>query len=213
VIFTYRSPSVLSFFGSLLVFVIVTGVTNPAFAQKAWSGKRAPRVEVTEVKTRVLTNFANVQGRVIAGPGDLVTATTDAITRIGDIRLGDLVTIGDVIATQDSAQLELQLTKLKAKLREANVKLADRGAELKVEAKLLDVTKAQAVLLAGKAKRAQGLVANNALAADAAEMAINASMTANLALLARESLIARKKAQQEISRVTIIKSTLRSPSY
>ena len=33
------------------------------------------------------------------------------MTNINGIRLGDLVTAGDVIATQDSAQLELQLKK------------------------------------------------------------------------------------------------------
>ena len=186
-----------------MAILMIAGVVSPSFAQKAWGDKRAPRVELAEIKTRVLSDFADVQGRVIEGPWYSVTATTDAVTNINGIRLGDLVTSGDVIATQDSAQLELQLKKLRAKLRETELKLADSDAELQTEAELLAVSEAQAALLAGKAKRAEGLVANNALAADAAEMAFNASMTANLSLLARQSSIARKKTQRKIFKVTI----------
>ena len=172
---------------------MIAGVVSPSLAQKAWGDKRAPRVELAEIKTRVLSDFVDVQGRVVEGPWYSVTATTDAVTNINGIRLGDSVTSGDVIATQDSAQLELQLKKVQAKLRETELKLADSHAELQTEAELLAVSEAQAALLAGKAKRAEGLVANNALAADAAEIAFNASMTADLSLLARQSSIARKK--------------------
>jgi HlyD family secretion protein len=194
-IFVYRSSLVTCFLGSFLAILMIAGVVSPSFAQKAWGDKRAPRVELAEIKMMVLSDFADVQGRVIEGPWYSVTATTDAVTNINGIRLGDLVTSGDVIATQDSAQLELQLKKVQAKLRETKLKLADSHAELQTEA--------EAALLAGKARRAEGLVANNALAADAAEMAFNASMTANLSLLARQSSIARKKTQRDIFKVTI----------
>jgi HlyD family secretion protein len=202
-IFVYRSSLVTCFLGSFLAILMIAGVVSPSLAQKAWGDKRAPRVELAEIKMMVLSDFADVQGRVIEGPWYSVTATTDAVTNINGIRLGDLVTSGDIIATQDSAQLELQLKKVQAKLRETELKLADSHAELQTEAELLAVSEAQAALLAGKAKRAEGLVANNALAADAAEMAFNASMTANLSLLARQSSIARKKTQRDIFKVTI----------
>ena len=182
---------------------MIEGVVSPSFAQNAWGGKRASRVEVAEINTRVLADLADIQGRVIEGPWYSVTATTDAITNIGAVRLGDLVNSGDVIATQDSTKLELQLKKARAKLLETELRLADSEAELQAEAELLDVYKAQAALLAGKANRAEGLVANNALAADAAEMAFNTSMTANISLLTRQSSIARIKAQQKIFRVAI----------
>jgi len=182
---------------------MIVGEVCPSHAQNAWGEKRASRVEVAEIKTRVLADLADVQGRVIEGPSYLVTATIDAITNIGAVRLGDLVTSGDVIATQDSTKLELQLKKVRAKLRETELRLVDSEAELLAESELLAVHRAQATLLAGKAKRAEGLVANNALAADAAEMALNTSMTANISLLTRQSSITRIKAQREIFRVTI----------
>ena len=63
------------------------------------------------------------------------------------------------------------------------------------------VSEAQAALLAGKAKRAEGLVANNAFAADAAEITFNASMTADLYWLGNHQL--REKTQRDIFKVTI----------
>ena len=50
------------------------------------------------------------------------------------VLLGDLVTSGDVIAIQDSAKIELlQLKKMRAKLLESELRLADSEAELQAE--------------------------------------------------------------------------------
>lgn len=186
-----------------LAAAIVIATVTPSWAQKAGGGKRTARVEIAEVKTQILSNFTEVQGRVTVGLVDSVTAVTNATTQLGEFRLGDQVVPGDVIAIQDSAKLELRLSQLRARLREAKLRLADSDDELRAEAGLLEVNKAQAELLAGKAKRAKELVANNALAVDAAETAFNASLTANLQLLSRESSIARKKAQREMNSVAI----------
>ena len=186
-----------------LAAAIVIATVTPSWAQKAGGGKRTARVEIAEVKTQILSNFTEVQGRVTVGLVDSVTAVTNATTQLGEFRLGDQVVPGDVIAIQDSAKLELRLSQLRARLREAKLRLADSDDELRAEAGLLEVNKAQAELLAGKAKRAKELVANNALAVDAAETAFNASLTANLQLLSRESSIARKKAQRKMNSVAI----------
>ena len=150
----------------------------------------------------MLADSAEVQGRVIEGPWYSVTASIDAMTNINDVRLGDLVTSGDVIATQDSAKLELQLKKRSQGFVKLSLNLLISRLSCRLRQNYWLFLEAQASLLADKAKRAEGLVANNALAADAAEMAYNASMTANLSLT-RQSSIARKKVQQKILRVTI----------
>ena len=80
------------------------------------------------------------------------------------------MTTGDVIATQDSAKLEL--AKSSVKTSRNRVKTADSEAELQAEEELLGLYQAQAALLAGE-QRAEGLVTDNALAADAAEVAFN----------------------------------------
>ena len=66
-----NTSRLLSIQGGLVAFLaimIITGIASSSYAQKASGGKRQPRVEVEEVKTRILTNFADVQGRVVAGP-------------------------------------------------------------------------------------------------------------------------------------------------
>ena len=108
-IFTYRLSFVTRFLTSFLPMLMIAGIVIHSLAQNAWGEKPASRVEVAAIKTRVLADLADVQGRVIEGPRYLVTAFTDAITSIGAVRIGDMVTSGEVIATQDSAKIELQL--------------------------------------------------------------------------------------------------------
>ena len=184
-----------------LCLPLVSYAVTPAMAQRAGGQNRATKVGVEIIETRILADFTDVQARIVAAPADTITATTNAITEIRNWRLGDMVAPGDVIARQDRSRLDLKLSQLQAKLAEAKIKLADSQAEITAEAGLLAVARTQARLLTGKADRARGLAANNALPIDAAETAQNASLTANLAVLARESAIARKTAQLEIAKV------------
>ena len=184
-----------------LCLPLVSYAVTPAMAQRAGGQNRATKVGVEIIETRILADFTDVQARIVAAPADTITATTNAITEIRNWRLGDMVAPGDVIARQDRSRLDLKLSQLQAKLAEAKIKLADSQAEITAEAGLLAVARTQAKLLTGKAERARGLAANNALPIDAAETAQNASLTANLAVLARESAIARKTAQLEIAKV------------
>ena len=186
-----------------LCLPLFSSAVTPAMAQRAGGQNRATKVGVEVVETRILADFTDVQARIVAAPADTITATTNAITEIRNWRLGDMVAPGDVIARQDRSRLDLKLSQLKAKLAEAKIKLADSEAEITAEAGLLAVARTQAKLLTGKADRARGLAANNALPIDAAETAQNASLTANLAVLARESAIARKSAQVEIAKVSM----------
>ena len=184
-----------------LCLPLISYGVKPAMAQKAGGQNRATKVGVEIIKTRILADFTDVQARIVAAPADTITATTNAITEIRNWRLGDMVAPGDVIASQDRSRLDLKLSQLQAKLAEAKIKLVDSQAEITAEAGLLAVARTQAKLLTGKADRASGLAANNALPIDSAETAQNASLTANLAVLARESAIARKTAQLEIVKV------------
>jgi len=79
-----------------LAAAIVIATINPTWAQKAGGGKRTARVEIAEVKTQILSNFAEVQGRVTVGLLESVTAVTNATTQLGEFRLGDKVAPGDV---------------------------------------------------------------------------------------------------------------------
>ena len=81
-----------------LAAAIVIATVTPSWAQKAGGGKRTARVEIAEVKTQILSNFTEVQGRVTVGLVDSVTAVTNATTQLGEFRLGDQVVPGDIVA-------------------------------------------------------------------------------------------------------------------
>jgi HlyD family secretion protein len=176
---------------------------KPAPRSKVGGQTRAAKVGIVIIKTEIVADFTDVQGRVVAGPIEAVTASSNAQTEILKFRLGDIVVPGDVIAVQNSEKFELKLSQLRARIKEARLKLADSRAEIVAEERLLELLGQQQDLLKGKAKRALELVANNALPADAAETATNASLSAKLAYLSRRASLDRKKSQILVSKVNI----------
>jgi hypothetical protein len=172
-------------------------------AKKGGRQSRAANVGIETIKTEIITDFTSVQGRVVAGSIEAITASSNAETEILKFRLGDMVVPGDVIAVQNSEKLELKLSQLWARVNEAKLKLADNKAEIATEAELLKLLGQQQELLEGKVKRALDLVANNALPAEAAETAANAGISAKLAFLGRSATIDRKKSQMLVSKVHI----------
>ena len=163
---------------------------------------RAIKVTVAKVTTETISNFSELQGRLVAGAIEAVTAVTTAKIQILDLQLGDFVLKGQHIAKQDPEKLVLRQIILKAELAETNIKHDDLAAEIESEGALLEIAEKRTVLLDRKAKRAEDLVANNALPIDAAERALNDSLTAHKILLSQKSGIARKKANLAIAAVT-----------
>ena len=172
-----------------------------AFAQS--SGKpRATKVAVAEVTTETIADFSELQGRLVAGATESVTAVTTAEIELLDLQLGDVVSKGQHIAKQDPAKLVLNRVVLQAQLTETNLKHDDMAAEIESESALLQIAEQRTALLDRKAARAEDLVANNALPIDAAETALSNSLTARQNLLAQKSGLARKKAQLAVAGVT-----------
>ena len=172
-----------------------------AFAQS--SGKpRATKVIVAEVATETIADFSELQGRLLAGAIESVTAVTSAEIEILDLQLGDRISKGQNIAKQDPAKLVLNRVVLQAQLTETNLKYDDMAAEIESERALIQITEQRTALLDRKAERAKDLVANNALPIDAAETALSNSLTARQNLLAQKSGLARRKAQLAIAAVT-----------
>ena len=185
----------------LLVSLCVLFGGATAFAQS--SGKpRATKVAVAEVTTETIADFSELQGRLVAGATESVTAVTSAEIEILDLQLGDVVSKGQNIAKQDPAKLVLNRIVLQAQLTETNLKHDDMAAEIEIESALLQIAEQRTVLLERKAARAEDLVANNALPIDAAETALGNSLAARENLLAQKSGLARKKAQLAVADVT-----------
>ena len=185
----------------VLIFLPTVFGYLPANAQKATGGSRASKVGVAVIQNTVVASYSDVQGRMVAGPIEAITAPINAPTEISKLRIGDIINPGDVIASQSADELRLTLSKLQTQMRETKLKLTDLDAEIISERQLLDLLEKQSSLLNRKAERARGLVKNNALPIAAAETALNSSISAKLQVIGRESSIARKKSQRNINDV------------
>ena len=185
----------------ILVTFCVLFSGSAAYAQS--SGKpRGTKVAVAEVTTETIADFSELQGRLVAGATEAVTAVTSAEIQILDLQLGDVVSKGQHIAKQSAAKLVLNRVVLKTQLTETNLRNEDMLAEIESESALLQIAKQRTALLDSKAARAQDLVTNNALSIDAAETALSNSLTARQNFLAQKSSLARKKAQLAVAAVT-----------
>ena len=102
----------------VLFFVLLNGAI--AFAQS--SGKpRATNVTVAKVTTEKISDFSELQGRLVAGAIEAVTAVTNAKIEILDLQLGDFVLKGQHIAKQEPTKLILSQTMLQAELAKTNI--------------------------------------------------------------------------------------------
>ncbi|MDC1383557.1 hypothetical protein N8500_08730 [Candidatus Puniceispirillum sp.] len=184
-----------------IIFLPIIFVNWPVNAQKSSGVSRASKVGVAVVRSIVISDYSDVQGRMVAGPIEAITAPTNALTEISELRIGDIIKPGDVVAVQSEGKLKLTLSQLRAKMREIKLHLGDLDSEMIFDGRLLALSKEQSQLLDAKAERARGLVKNNALPSSAADTALNASLSAKMKVIDRESSIARKKSQSNVNKV------------
>ncbi|MEK9599064.1 MAG: hypothetical protein VW171_09380, partial [Alphaproteobacteria bacterium] len=79
-------------------------------------------VETASAKRQVLSNFADVQGRVTPGASDAITASINARVKIAPLKIGDFVKAGQKIAQQNDDQLMARLTLLEISLTDAKLR-------------------------------------------------------------------------------------------
>ena len=96
---------------------------TPAVAQNF--GGRTATVSVAEAGSDVLSLLSDVQGRVAAGQSTAITAATNAVTVMKDLKIGDRIKAGQAVASQDASDLKHRLALLEAQFEEAELRLAD----------------------------------------------------------------------------------------
>lgn len=175
-----------------VAFFALTLLSGVAFAQY---GGRASTVETAPAKFEILSNFADVHGRVAAGSVDAITAFTNATIKLAPLKIGDFVKAGQQIAQQDPEKLQARIEILEINLSEAQLQHDEIRADLQGEHTLLAIIKEQATLLASKAARARELASVNALSIEGVETAQNTNLLVSQQVLSRENTIGRKKIQ------------------
>ena len=171
-------------------------------------GGRTASVSVSEASEEVLAIFSDVQGRVAAGQATAITATTNAVTVLEELQLGDAVKRGQLIAVQDATDLKNRLALLEAQQDEAELQRKETLVALSGDKELLALLKAQLTLLEGKAKRAESLVARNALAVDAGETARNAVFNVQQQIAQRRATLTSRDTQLALADAALARIAL-----
>ena len=166
--------------GSLRVYL--TGVISGLFffamcgavlAQQ----NRGAVVQTSPVEKMSSPNFSVIGGSVVAGNPIAITASLSAKVELNNLRIGDLVKAGDVIAKQDALEIIHQLRIHRSELEATRNEIASLTANLEYEESLLILVQAQLALLKKRSEFAQKLAQSNAISienAENAEIALNA---------------------------------------
>ena len=111
---TSRLASAAGIICALLFF------SSPSAIAQGFGGRTAT-VSVSEASEEVLSIFTDVQGRVAAGQATAITATTNAVTLLEQLQVGDAIKRGQLIAVQDATDLKNRLSLLEAQRIEASL--------------------------------------------------------------------------------------------
>ena len=185
---TSRLASAAGIICALLFF------SSPSAIAQGFGGRTAT-VSVSEASEEVLSIFTDVQGRVAAGQATAITATTNAVTLLEQLQVGDAIKRGQLIAVQDATDLKNRLALLEAQRIEAELRRKETLVAISGDKELLGLLEAQLTLLEGKAKRAESLVARNALAVDAGETARNAVFNVQQQIAQRRATLTSRDSQ------------------
>ena len=182
---------------AICVTCVAISLHTPAVAQNF--GGRTATVSVAEAGSDVLSLLSDVQGRVAAGQSTAITAATNAVTVMKDLKIGDRIKAGQAVASQDASDLKYRLALLEAQFEEAELRLADTKQGLVDDRAILKLLQKQRELLQGKATRAETLVSRNALAVDAAESARNAVINVDQQIAQRRAGLSAKGFQEKLA--------------
>lgn len=200
-------------FWSKFTRAMVTGILAvsaaglaPAFAQSF--GGRAATVAVAEAGEDVLAFFTDVQGRVAAGQSTSITASTNSIFEMVDLKLGDRIKAGTAVAVQDATDLKHRLALLREQDTEARLKLAQADQGIADDKILVGLLESQIQLLEGKAQRAETLASRNAITIDVVETSRNAVINARQQYAARRAALSNKGYQRQLAEASLSRIAL-----
>ena len=176
-----------------LYIVVMLGLVFPLFSKYVFAQQnRGVIVQTERVQLMTLPNLITIGGAVIAANPVAVTASLTAKIKMLDLQIGDMVSAGDVIAQQDTSELEHQLLVHQSELETTQNEIASLRVNLDFETSLILLVEEQITLVRKRAEYAKKLAQSNAISLEDAE---NAQISLNTV---RQQLIMRNKTLTEI---------------
>ena len=108
-----------------LTNILVILVIPSSFSQNWGGGNRASTVVVESPIKETLSTTKEIQGKVVSSLTSTISSVTNGIISMENIKVGDTVKKNQLIASQDSTNINYNLKIKKNQLVNANINLED----------------------------------------------------------------------------------------
>ena len=177
---------IVSFFILSLILFSTSNFGIKANAQGWGGGNRASSVKVEKPLKEVLSTTKEVRGKIVTSFTTSVSSVINGLVNIEDIKIGDKLTAGQIIAKQDSSNLFYELNLKENLLLTAQLNLQEIKQDLINENKIYLIIKEQNDILLSKYERAKKLANKNAISKQELETVTSSYLSSQQQVLLRE---------------------------
>tara|TARA_Y200000002_G_scaffold59170_1_gene44608 strand:- start:101 stop:1657 length:1557 start_codon:yes stop_codon:yes gene_type:complete len=179
-----------------------------SFSQNWGGGNRASTVVVESPIKETLSTTKEIQGKVVSSLTSTISSVTNGIISMENIKVGDTVKKNQLIASQDSTNINYNLKIKKNQLANANISLEDLINELKNEKNIKLIIQKQSDIVKSKYERTQELYETNAISVQELETATSAYLSSQQQVLSKNQFLNKisfriKQAENSINRLNI----------
>lgn len=179
----------------LLIYVL--GAITAAIASPLWAQGRGggATVELADVQSERFDSVTGISGAIILEQRLVVTSPLSGTLRLENVKTGDRVSSGSLLATIDTDRLSFERDILLAQGEQNNAEAEQIARSLALETELLGLAERQYQLADSKYKRAQKLSSQQVVSADALESALTSLVSSEQQLILRRQAIGRLESQ------------------
>ena len=184
---------------TLFLFLIIVGclLASNVYSQNWGGGNRASSVKVENAREEILATTKEIRGKVVSTSATSLSSVINGIVNLENIKVGDTVTKGQLLATQESSNLEYNLQLKKNQLANANLSLEELKQEFNNEKNILSIVNQQFEIIKSKYDRAKELFDTNAISVQTLETATSSYLTSQQQVVARKQSIDRIKFKEK----------------
>ena len=177
------------FLKSLSLFVLIVFFYDNVFSQNWGGGKRIPSVKVEKVVEEVISTTKEIRGRVVSSYLSSVSPIVNGNYKIQELKIGDIVSKGQVIATMDNSDLLHRILIQESQLENNNLILQDTIQQIQSEKEILTINKEQLEIFISKTERFKELLKTNAISEQDYENVISSKLSSKQQVKLREKTI------------------------
>lgn len=134
----------------VLCLVSLAGI-DPAFAQQ--KQKRSTPVEIAHVRQEKIATLAKVDGTIVINAAVNISATKSGKVTVENLKIGEWIKQGDLIARIDVSELDTVLQELLLHEKKKKNQIENSAVRLAAEKRRIDILQKQSELIKGRLDR------------------------------------------------------------